>query len=152
MKGISPLIASVMLIAITVGAAALIMGWYNGLAKSTTESVSNKTGASVSCSSAQITVEDVYVSAGDMLNGSARIIVKNAGFDAITVNSAQLYNRTGDNFSTGFGPSDVNAGGIKTISLANVSVPGCPADFSKVIVSTSCGGISAVFDGTPKCV
>ncbi len=152
MKGISPLIASVMLIAITVAAAALIMGWFNGLTKSTTDTVSNRTTAAVTCSSAQITIEDVYVTAGTPINGSARVIIKNAGFDDLFVNSLQLYNKTGDNFSTDFAPSTLTSGNIRTVSLSNVSAASCPGDFSKVIVSTSCGGVSATFDGAPKCV
>ena len=152
MKGISPLIASVMLIAITVAIAALVMGWFSGLTKSTTTTVSNRTNEAVSCSSAQVTIEDVYITAGTEESGSARVIIKNAGFNGIYINSVQLFNRTGDNFSTGFTPGDLPSGGLKTVSLANVSVSNCPTDFSKVIASTTCGGISATFDGTPKCL
>ncbi|MBI2972160.1 MAG: hypothetical protein HYY37_07105, partial [Candidatus Aenigmarchaeota archaeon] len=28
----------------------------------------------------------------------------------------------------------------------------CPDDFSKVIVTTNCGGVSATFDRTPRCM
>jgi flagellin-like protein len=152
MKGISPLIASVMLIAITVALAALVMSWNNALFKSTTKTVENRTDVAVECSSAQITIEDVYITPGTELNGSARVVMKNGGFNSLYLNSLQLLNRTGDNFSTGFVQGPIAAGGLKTVSLANVSVPVCPTDFSEVIASTTCGGISATFDGTPKCL
>jgi flagellin-like protein len=151
-KGVSPLIASVLLIAMTISAAYLIMNWVTALNQQTSEVVSNRSDTAVRCSSARITIDDVYLASGDTETGSARIIVKNTGFDPLDVNSAQLYNRTGDNFSTGFSPQTVTAGAIYTVYITNVSVPSCPADFSKVLVTSSCGGISATFDGAPKCL
>ncbi len=152
MKGISPLIAAVLLIAFTVAIATLIMGWFSTLTRSTTTTVSNKTTEAVACSNAQISIEDVYITAGSLATGSARVIVKNTGFTMLAINSAQLYNTTGHNFSTGFSSvSSFSAGSIQTISLTNVSVPTCPTTFSKAIVTSNCGGISDTFDGTPKC-
>jgi flagellin-like protein len=151
MKGVSPLIASVMLIAITVSMGMLIMGWFSNLSTSTTTTVSNKTTEAVACSSAKIAIDDVYITAGDIETGTARVIVKNGGFDDIGISSAQMYNRTGDNFSTGFEQKTIGPGNIYTIYISNVSVPSCPLDFSKVIVTTNCGGVYSVFDGSPKC-
>ena len=149
-KGVSPLIASVMLIAITVSIAMLIMTWFNTLAKSTTETVSNRTTETVSCTSARLSIDAIYLNAGTA--GSARIIVKNGDSRPIGINSVQLYNRTGNNFSTGFSPGTLDPSAIYTVYLTGVSVPSCPADFSKAIVTSSCGGVSAVFDGTPNCL
>lgn len=149
-KGVSPLIAAVMLIAITVSLAILIMGWFTNLTKSTTDTVTNRTTETVSCTSARVSIESIYLNAGT--SGSARIIVKNGDSRSIGINSVQLFNRTGDNFSTGFSPGSLDPGAIYTIYLTNVSVPSCPADFSKAIVASSCGGVSAVFDGAPNCL
>jgi len=149
-KGVSPLIASVMLIAITVSLAILIMGWFGNLTKSTTDTVANRTTETVSCTSARVSIESVYLSPGTA--GSARIIVKNGDSRPIGINSVQLYNRTGNNFSTGFSTGTLDAGAIYTVYLTGVSVPSCPADFSKALVTSSCGGVSATFDGAPNCV
>ena len=149
-KGVSPLIASVMLIAITVSIAMLIMGWFGALTKSTTDTVSNRTTETVGCTSARVSIDSVYLSPGTA--GSARIIVKNSDSRPIGINSVQLYNRTGDNFSTGFSSGTLGPSSIYTVYLTGVSVPSCPADFSKVIVASSCGGVSAVFDGAPNCI
>ncbi len=152
MKGISPLIAAVLLIAFTVAIATLIMGWFSTLTRNTTDTVSNKTTEAVGCSNSQISIEDVYITAGGTLNGSARVIAKNTGFSDLTINSAQMFNTTGGNFSTGFSVvTDFTPGAIRTIYLTNVSASVCPTSFSKVIVTTNCGGISDTFDGTPKC-
>jgi flagellin-like protein len=150
MKGISPLIAAVLLIAFTVAIATLIMGWFSTLTRNTTGTVSNKTTEAVDCSNSQISIEDVYITNGT--NGSARIIAKNTGFSDLTINSAQMFNTTGGNFSTGFSMvTDFTPGAIRTIYLTRVSIKDCPSGFSKVIVTTNCGGISDTFDGTPKC-
>ena len=152
MKGISPLIAAVLLIAFTVAIATLVMGWYTTITRNTTDAVSNKTSEAVSCSNSQISIDDVYITAGDKLNGSVRIIAKNTGFSGLMINSAQVFNITGGNFSTGFSQiTDFTPGAIRTIYLTNVSIGACPASFSKVIVTTSCGGIADTFDGVPKC-
>ena len=152
MKGISPLIAAVLLIAFTVAIATLVMGWFSTFTRTTTTSVTNKTAEAVACSNAQISIEDVYVTAGSAITGNARIIIKNTGFATLGINGAQIINTTGQNFSTGFSAvTGFGAGSIQTVSLTNVSVPTCPSTFSKAIVTTNCGGISDIFDGTPKC-
>ena len=152
MKGISPLIAAVLLIAFTVAIATLVMGWFSTLTRETTTTVSNKTTEAVACSNAQITVEDVYVTAGSLASGSARVVVKNTGFTILGITSIKVYNTTGHNFSTGFSVvSSFPSGSIQSFSITNVSVPTCPGTFSKVLVTSNCGGIANTFDGTPKC-
>ena|SRR3989344_5682509 len=150
-KGLSPLIAAVLLIAITVAIGTLIGGWFSTFTRTTTDKVSNRTTEAIDCTSANINIEDVYVIAG--LNGVTRVIVKNTGFsDDMTIQSAQAYNKTGSNF-TGSGTPITNfdKGGLVTIVFSGTSIPSCPADFSKVVVTTTCGGISDTFGGTPKC-
>jgi flagellin-like protein len=152
MKGISPLIAAVLLIAFTVAIATLVMGWFSTLTRTTTETVSNKTSESVSCSNAQIGIQDIYITAGNSATGSARVIVKNTGFKTLGVTSLQIYNTTGHNFSSGFsGVGSFPPGSIQTFSIENVSIITCPTTFSKVIVTSNCGGVTDTFDGTPKC-
>ncbi len=151
MKGISPLIAAVLLIAITVAIGTLVGGWISTFTKATTDKVSNRTAEAIDCTSANINIEDVYVISG--LNGVTRAVVKNTGFsDGMTIQSAQAYNRTGSNF-TGAGTPITNfdKGSLVTIVFSNTSITSCPRDFSKVVVTTTCGGISDTFDGTPKC-
>ena len=152
MKGISPLIAAVLLIAFTVAIATLVMGWFSTLTRSTTTTVSNKTSESIACSNAQISIEDIYITAGNTTTGSARVIVKNTGFKTIGIVSLQIYNTTGQNFSSGFSSvSTFTPGAIQTLSIENVSITVCPTAFSKVIVTSNCGGITDTFDGTPRC-
>lgn len=154
MKGISPLIASVLLIAFTVAIATLVFSFLSTTVRQTTTTTSNRTTEALECSAASVNIEDVYVSGG---SGAAtvRVIVKNTGFtNDLSLVSASVYNDTGVNFSTSDIPvTDFDRGEIATLTFTNVNLSGggCPTAFSQAIVTTSCGGISDTFDGTPKC-
>lgn len=156
-KGVSPLLAAVLLIAVTIAIATLVMGWLTTVTRTTQVTVSNKTAEAVDCSSASIVIEEVFVSAG--INRTARVIVRNSGLsDNLQIISAQIYNRTGSNFSAGSLPlTGFNRGNVTTLSFSPTGPPGgtvvdaCPGDFSRALVSTNCGGVSTEFTGTPKC-
>ena len=152
MRGISPLLASVLLIAITVSIATLIMGWMSTVARTTQVKVETKTSQAVDCSSASISIDGVYITAG--ASGTANVIVSNTGqVDGLTIKSAQILNTSGSNFASSSTPiTDFDRGDIETLSFSSVGIPSCPTDFSKVIVTTDCGGVTDVFDTTPKCV
>lgn len=59
MKGISPLIASVLLIAFTIGVAALYSGWITSFTKKTTEQVQEQSEKRVTCSYGGIAIDNV---------------------------------------------------------------------------------------------
>ena len=152
-KGISPLLASVLLIAVTVAIATLVAGWLSTTVRTTQTTVSNRTLEATECSSASITIEDVYMDAGR--NASQRIVVRNSGqSDSLQIIAAQIYNTTGGNFSAQSLPiTNFNRGNVTTLVVDpnNTVIDSCPGAFSKVIISTNCGGVSAEFTGTPKC-
>ena len=150
-KGVSPLIAAVLLIAVTVAIAALVMGWVSTLFSSTQTTLSNITSTLVNCASAGISIDDVYVTAGS--SGTARVIVRNSGqADDLAIQSADIYNRTGDRFgSDGLTLTDFDRGEVATLSFSLVSTGSCPSDFVEAIVSTDCPGIYAKFSSRPKC-
>ena len=152
MKGITPLIAAVMLVAITVAVGVFIAGWSQQFIHSTTKNVGNKTTEAIDCSPANIDIQDVYVTAGTG-TGSANVIVKNTGYaNNLVITNAQLFNRTGGNFTaSGLPITGFNKGSIAAINFVGITVVSCPTDFSQVIVATNCGGISDTFDGSPKC-
>jgi len=155
-KGISPLLAAVLLIAVTVAIATLVMGWISTVTRTTQVAVSNKTAEAADCSSANVVIEEVFLSAG--FNTTGRVIVRNAGLlDNMQLVSAQIYNRTGGNFSASSLPvSNLNKGNVTTLSFSTAGagstiVTACPSDFSRVLITTNCGGIAAEFTSTPKC-
>jgi flagellin-like protein len=151
-KGISPLIASVLLIAFTVAIATIVFSFLSTTVKQTTTSTANKTTEALECSAASINIDDVYISGTSA--ATVRVIVKNTGFtNGLSIISANVYNKTGVNFSTSDVPlTGFDKGETATLTFTNVNMSaGCPTAFSKVIIATSCGGVSDTFDGTPKC-
>ncbi len=149
-KGISPLIAAVLLIAFTVAIATLVMGWFSTFTRTTTTTVSNKTSQAISCSNAQISIDDVYIRL-NATESDVNIHIKNTGFANIGITGLQVYNTTGHNFSTGFGTAPgIVPGSIVVFNITRASIPTC-ATFSKVIVTSNCGGITDIFESTPKC-
>jgi flagellin-like protein len=153
MKGISPLVAAVLLIAITVSIGTLVGGWISTFTRDTTDTVSNRTTEAVDCTSANLNIEDVFSTEGDPINGSARVIIKNTGFsDSMTIQGADVYNISGGNFTAeGLPISNFNRGALRTLVFNNVSIRSCSGDFSKVVVTTTCGGIDDTFEARPKC-
>ncbi len=150
MKGISPLLASVLLIAVTVAIATLVMGWISTITRTTQTTVSNRTVDAVNCASASIVIDDVYVATGSR---NATVIVRNAGqTDSLQITFAPLYNSTGHNVnpSESLPVSSFDRGEIQVFTYGSTGIPSC-ATFSKAVVSTNCAGVSATFDRTPKC-
>src|SRR3989338_1887940 len=99
MKGVSPLLAAVLIIAVTVSVATMVTGWISTITRSTQATTENRTSQAVACTSANINIEDVYVTAADP--GTARIVAKNTGYtNGLQITSAQLYDKLGNNFTS----------------------------------------------------
>lgn len=151
MKGLSPLVATVLLIVIVVSIATLVTGWVTTFTRQSQETATNRTTSAIDCSGASISIRSVFVTNGTA--GSAAVLVENTGFvNDLTITAAQVLNRTGGNFSSSATPvSNFDRGDIATLRFSNVSIPLCPNDFSEVVVATNCGGISDRFKDAPKC-
>ena len=137
-KGISPLIATVLLIAFTVAIATIIMGWLQGTTLDTTGTVSTKTETMVGCSDASIRIEHVYV---DNSTQNVSIVVLNTGYKNFTTVTGVLY-ATNGSYCTGSLDS-LTVGATSSVLLNNSDCPDLnSSSFSKAIVNTECGGIS----------
>lgn len=151
MKGISPLVATVLLIAIAVMIASIIMNWVTSLTKEQTSTIGNRTGEAVECTAAVITIDDVYI---DFSTNKSRVHVRNSGQINLDITSASLTNQRGEKASnltafpiTGFGK------GITQEVVFNITriITAC-GNFSKAIVVTNCGNAKDEFTSTPNCV
>ena len=154
MKGISPLIAAVLLIAITVAIATLVTGWVSSTVRSTQVSVENKTTEAVECAGASIVVDDVYVN-DNGATATVRAVVRNSGqTNDIQIQNATLYNNIGSG-KTANSPSvpvtDFDRGEVVTFDFTGAAIATCPTNFKEVIVTTTCGGVFGKFDKTPRC-
>ncbi len=151
MKGVSPLIATVLLVVIVVILATIITTFSTDLVTSSTETIQNRTGTSAECSGASVSISDVFLTNGTA--GTARVSAINNGLkdDMIIVNGV-LTNRTGTSFSASSMPViDFDVGEVVTLTFSNLSVPSC-GDFAYVTVTTNCGGVSDTYKKGAKCV
>jgi flagellin-like protein len=158
MKGVSPLLAGILLIAITVTVASMASGWFTSTITTSTSSTTNKTGQGLDCSGASVSIDNVFViGTGQQLVNATVSILNNGQTDNLRIQSAQLYNVTGNNFTannTATLSEDgvLNKGEIAILEFYNLSIAACPAAFLEVTVLTSCGGISDRFTSRPKCI
>lgn len=146
MKGISPLLAGVFLIAITVVIATAYMGWYSTLIGSQTRTVENKTEMAIDCTAARMSILDVYM---DFSNNVSRVNVRNSGQVNDNIVSVNVYNSFGIN-ATNMSAMPVIISKGDTMSFEfNITgvIPAC-SNFSKAIVSSQCK--TDTFTSTPK--
>jgi len=61
MIGISPLLASIMLIAIVVTVGSLTSGWMTSTVRSVAASTTNKTETGLDCSGASVSIDNIYM-------------------------------------------------------------------------------------------
>lgn len=147
-KGVSPLIAAVLLIVIAVTVAGLVFSWVNSFTTGAQRKVENRTDEAVNCAGASLRIKEVYLQNGSA--GTVRVVVENTGYvNNLTIAGAQVLNKTGHNFTANSLPVTFNRGEIVTLLFSNVSVAQC-ANFSSVFVATQCGGINDLFTDTPK--
>lgn len=144
MKGISPLIASVLLIAFTVSVSMIILGWFSSFAKSSTSNISSSATEAIGCNNAGVSIERIYVT-----GTNAAIIVKNTGYRDLNI-SGMIVNTTGG--SCIGSTVTLTRGNITNLALTNCypsSMGGSScSSFSRAIVTTNCGGISDTVSST----
>ncbi len=144
MKGISPLLAAVLLIAIVLVVSVISMDWITTLSSKEGRVIQNKT---TECSTASSVIQDVYV---DLSTNICRISVRNTGFGSDELQSAVVLSKRGESSTaiTAF-PISFPQGAIQNLEV-NISgiITSCD-NFSKAVVSTSC--VSAEFSEEPKC-
>ena len=98
MKAVSPLLAAIMLVAITIVAASMVSGWTTSTFSGAERTVDNRSAGAIQCAGASISIDKAYVSAGS--NGTAVLAVRNSGdVDGLRIISAQIFDRLGNNFS-----------------------------------------------------
>lgn len=148
MKGISPLIATVLLIVLVIAISTLVTNWTTNFTRNAQDDITNSTDIAVKCSGAQVDIKDVYLANGSLASGS--VVIENIGLvDNLRIVSVNIYNKTGSNFSaSGLPISGFNRGQIATVQFVNASIPNCLA-FDKVIVATNCVGAVDTFKTNP---
>lgn len=128
MKGVSPLVASVLLVAFTVSVAMLYSGWLSSFAKETSENVSLQSLSAVECSSANAKLYSIYLE--NSTSNSTAILVNEGGVDlqlraVLIVDNGSLVNSTptpvpkGTSVSIQIPNSSINCGKIEKASMVS---------------------------------
>jgi len=147
-KGISPFVAAILLIALTVAVGGLLAVWFSTLTSSQTQTVSSSSEQLAKCASSSLTINEVrYDSSGASklvnvtLSSGGSQYLKNITISVTggggTSNSIKYYNASGDDLPPGgvFAAS-VNTTGGALIPPEIVSVSGiCQGQYA---VSVSC--------------
>ena len=141
-KGLSSLIAVIILIAIVTVITTMLLNWTTLFASEQTKDISNTTRIIKDC--AVINIDDVYV---DFASNRSRVFVKSS-VEGI-MDSAVLINKNGIEMPVNTRmPMEINKGEIKIIEFNLTGNLTTCANFSQVIVSTQCSSI--IFDQAPR--
>ena len=140
-KGISTLIAAVLLIAVTLLISLIVSTSFTSLVKTQASTLQTRTGEAVNCTSSDINIESVFID-GNPRNQS-RVLVRNSGQIQENIVSGQIVNKTGvaGSLQTTL-PLPIARGDIVSVVFnINGSVTEntitC-ANFNRVIITTEC--------------
>lgn len=154
MKGLSPLLASVMLIAITFGVVGLVATWFTTMTRTQTEIIESGAIKEVNCTSARLDIVDVVCSNSTQ---ELKIAINNIGqielYDFSTlakVNNTWYENSTGGPNSTHplnpgrqtilvYGCGKEYCSGGAQVGTVRVSPSHCPQVFIEEDFSVTCG-------------
>ncbi|MBI2583575.1 MAG: hypothetical protein HYW25_02820 [Candidatus Aenigmarchaeota archaeon] len=137
LKGIEPVIAVVILVAISIAMAGMLFTWYQGTLRIEQE----RTASAAECAFASLEVGDVFLSAE-----GGRVIIENTGQHSLDVSLIVLQKTDGLE-------SFLMNSTVEERSLASLPFPftGSCGNFVSLTVYTACNGIDARFSGEPVC-
>ena len=139
-KGVSPLIAVVLLIVFTVAVSTMIMSWMNTYTKTTTSSASANTDTVITCSQQIVNIPTT----GVVYNTSGYVIVnvENNGQTNTTIKKVLAYDKNGLSCDLGLGDTILEVGDIANNGTdCYVQKPTWDNCSASVRVTTTCGGI-----------
>ncbi len=134
-KGISPLIAAVLLIVFTVAVGTLIMNWMTTYTKTTTESAGSGTTSTMNCAKQILDIADIKTSG----NFNVTVLVQNQGSVAANMTKVIAYDDSGNTCTINSTPQTVSAGDIVILPTKNCS--GLSTSSFTVRATTDCGGV-----------
>ena len=135
-KGMSPLIASVLLIAVTVGVAAILINWMTSYTKGQTSKISSQ--STTECTYKNIDFTDTP--GHNITNGNITLYLENSGSSA--VNSTQQYVKIGDSVYPCNASINLAVGEPAVITLTASNCTGLPSSGTlsevKIVYASPC--------------
>jgi hypothetical protein len=147
MKGVSDIVAGVILIVFVIVLGSIIMTYSTGFLREETSGITNKTGEVIDCSASRAEVFDVYI---DFSTNTSRIFVRNSGLVNEEIKSVLFKNKESvEAASLSAFPIYIPKGEIRSISMNITEVLESCEDFGTVKVEMQCRTIT--FSKSPKC-
>lgn len=150
LKGISPLVATVLLIAFVVAVAGIIAAWVSGFARTQTELVSTQSELSITCSFGNINMKNLkFQSSGVRLSGA---LENNGQIPLGNITLSVVYqNATSQTINLCTGASGADTCTVSNLSLTigqqtafNLTIWGSNYDSIKAV--TNCSSVSDTAD------
>lgn len=140
-KGISPLIASVLLIVFTISIATVIVTWLNKYTSTTTETADVTNQNLLDCTKQRPVIDNVFLNSSNYVS---KILVRSAGSQSLVLTSLQVLASDG----TVCAATNVNGVALAVGNSTVFSVPACAincTNFQVARVTTTCGQSSDEF-------
>ncbi len=135
-KGVSPLLAAILLIAISVVLASILLNWSSLFTSGQTEDIENTSNVIRNCP--VITIDDVFL---DFTSNRSRVFVSSKIEG--TVDSIKLVARNGVDMPLNTKvPVEINKGDIKIFEFNLTSNLSSCTNFSRVILATICSTVT----------
>ena len=143
-KGVSPLIASVLLIAFTLAIGAFMSTWLHDITKKQTdEAVSN---SKPECQFAMLNFQNVTFNSSG--NGKLSIMLENTGTKAVSVSGVRIIYDDDTITKAQFNATSVGAGDAIIMAVSNSTDNGSVrADLSKIRLITECPNNNIEYNG-----
>lgn len=135
-KGLSPLIATVLMIAFTLGFAGILTAWAESFTQNTVDQVGNESERLITCSTARIVVADIVTTDGDV-----SIILLNAGQDTFPGDDLTVTIRgaTGSVYTTSV-TDQLRTGAATSVTVdeSELATAGVDNPESALVISQAC--------------
>lgn len=148
MKGLSPLVATVLLIAFTVGVGGLISVWISGFTQTSSKIVSKEGETQILCSNGAIDLSNLrYCSTTNNISGiiknNGRITIGNITLQTIFSNGSLISHALNDTGTGGASSGNYLALRVGQVFSFNVSIGGASSGaYDRLWAYTNCSGVT----------
>ncbi|MEA2003393.1 MAG: hypothetical protein U9O53_00345, partial [archaeon] len=116
-KGLSPLIAVVLLVVFTIGIATIIMSWMNSYTKDTTYQATQDSAGVIGCAGVNVEIDEVYI----LSDNTIKVIARNTGLKPLIFKEGYVWDTNGTRCILNVTASTVEKG--VSFELINDSCP-----------------------------
>jgi len=146
MKGISPLVATVLLIAFTIGIGGIISVWISGFTQTSSQIVSKEGQAQLLCSNGAIDVRNLKYcnnNISGIIRNSGRVAIGNITLQTVFTNASLITHALNDTGTGGSASGNFLALKPGQIFSFNVSIGGSSSNtYDRIWIYTNCSGVT----------